>query len=365
MADIQKLTYPYFTDNETRLEANTLNPIIAKINEVIDKVNGGVTPTVVATPVISISGTTATITCSTSGATIYYTTNGNTPTTSSTQYSSPITLSGACTIKAIATKSGMTNSAVKSVDYNPSISPEAQAALAKFSNLSSAQQTKVKNMVDTLVSAGIYSKIHYLSLPLVAGTVPEGLQNILSTETPPTIEFGTISNGLKFNDKGTVDLTGTINGTVDYDAISIALAIDRDTTATGNTTRAIVCNHTSGQSNSSRVWDDISNTRFAYKGYDGQKNIAVDANNEAVIIVSHDKTNSVEKYCYDGTGKITSSEDSVTPTNDGLVLSSTSSQASSSYNGWFSGTYKFVMLADTLTDAQISALNTAIRTFLA
>lgn len=120
MADIQKLTYPYFTDGTTQLNAANLNPIIAKINEVIDKVNGGVTPTqTVATPTISISGSTATITCSTSGATIYYTLNGNTPTTSSTQYSGPITLSGACTIKAIAVKSGMNNSSVASKSYTP------------------------------------------------------------------------------------------------------------------------------------------------------------------------------------------------------------------------------------------------------
>ena len=44
MTDIQKLSYPYFTDNTTALNATNLNPIIAKLNEVIDKVNGGVTP---------------------------------------------------------------------------------------------------------------------------------------------------------------------------------------------------------------------------------------------------------------------------------------------------------------------------------
>ena len=119
MANIQKLTYPYFTDGTTQLNAANLNPIVAKINELIDAV-GGSTPTqTVATPTISISGTTATISCSTSGATIYYTTNGNTPTTSSTQYSSPITLSGACTIKAIAVKSGMNNSSVANQSYTP------------------------------------------------------------------------------------------------------------------------------------------------------------------------------------------------------------------------------------------------------
>ena len=121
MADIQQLTYPFFTDGTTPLNASNLNQIVSKINELVVKVNGGVTPTQVATPTISISGTTATISCSTSGATIYYTTDGNTPTTSSTQYSSPITLSGACTIKAIAVKSGMTNSQVAEQSYTPAI----------------------------------------------------------------------------------------------------------------------------------------------------------------------------------------------------------------------------------------------------
>ena len=122
MANIQKLTEPYFVNGSTQLNAENLNPIIAKLNEVIDQVNSGVSPTptqTVETPTISISGTTATIGCATAGATIYYTTNGNTPTTSSTQYSSPITLSGACTIKAIAVKSGMTNSEVASQSYAP------------------------------------------------------------------------------------------------------------------------------------------------------------------------------------------------------------------------------------------------------
>lgn len=76
---------------------------------------------VVATPVITITDLyTATIACATDGATIYYTLDGSTPTSSSTAYSDAITLTDTCTIKAIAVKSGMTDSEVASEDYtNP------------------------------------------------------------------------------------------------------------------------------------------------------------------------------------------------------------------------------------------------------
>jgi hypothetical protein len=58
-----------------------------------------------------------TITCETEGATIYYTTDGNNPTASSSIYSDPISVSETTTIKAIAIKDGMTNSAVATAEY--------------------------------------------------------------------------------------------------------------------------------------------------------------------------------------------------------------------------------------------------------
>lgn len=60
--------------------------------------------------------TTRTVTLSspTSGTTIYYTTNGSTPTTNSAVYNGPITLNNTSTVKAIAVKSNWANSEVVS-----------------------------------------------------------------------------------------------------------------------------------------------------------------------------------------------------------------------------------------------------------
>lgn len=55
--------------------------------------------------------------CSTAGAAIHYTTDGSDPTTSSPTYSAAIPVNATTTIKALAEKSGMTNSAVASATY--------------------------------------------------------------------------------------------------------------------------------------------------------------------------------------------------------------------------------------------------------
>ncbi|MBP0984103.1 MAG: chitobiase/beta-hexosaminidase C-terminal domain-containing protein [Oscillospiraceae bacterium] len=77
----------------------------------------------VATPVITPkSGTFTgsqeiTITCRTEGADIYYTTDGKTPTTSSTRYTGAFTVSATTTVKAIAVKLGMSDSDVVSAKF--------------------------------------------------------------------------------------------------------------------------------------------------------------------------------------------------------------------------------------------------------
>src|SRR5205814_3913005 len=87
-----------------------------------------------ATPVLSpaggtyLSSVTVTITDTTQGAAIYYTTDGSTPTSASTRYTSAFAVTQNATVRAIAAASGMTDSDVASAAYaikvtTPTVSP--------------------------------------------------------------------------------------------------------------------------------------------------------------------------------------------------------------------------------------------------
>ena len=86
-------------------------------------VSGAASTPQAATPIISPaagsypSSVPVSITDSTGGSVIYYTTNGTTPTTSSTKYTGAFTLTSSATVQAIAAASGFTNSAVSSAAY--------------------------------------------------------------------------------------------------------------------------------------------------------------------------------------------------------------------------------------------------------
>ena len=78
---------------------------------------------VVAAPTFSVpagavaEGTEVTISCATEGATIYYTTDGTNPTAASTVYSTPVVINEALTLKALAVKDGMDDSAIATAEY--------------------------------------------------------------------------------------------------------------------------------------------------------------------------------------------------------------------------------------------------------
>ena len=101
----------------TSINNNIQNTVIAFYKKTTDT-------NTVATPTFTpADGTTfedeqeISISCATTGATIYYTTDGGEPTTSDALYAGPFTITETTTVKAIAVKSGMTNSAVASATY--------------------------------------------------------------------------------------------------------------------------------------------------------------------------------------------------------------------------------------------------------
>lgn len=83
----------------------------------------GVNATAVATPTATpVTGAVAeetevTLACETSGAEIHYTTDGSAPSSGSMLYSEPLVVYGPMTIKAIAVKNGMADSAVLTAAY--------------------------------------------------------------------------------------------------------------------------------------------------------------------------------------------------------------------------------------------------------
>jgi hypothetical protein len=139
----------------------------------------------VATPTFSAAGGTysstqsVTISTSTSSATIYYTTNGSTPTTSAAVYSGPISVASTETIKAIATASGDTTSAVGSATYTIHLSKAATPAFSEAGGTYSSAQTV------TLSTATPSATIYYTtngSTPTTSSAVYTGPISVSVTE---------------------------------------------------------------------------------------------------------------------------------------------------------------------------------------
>lgn len=107
-------------DIKIEIVANSGSEEVAFDNIVLSY--GETTPTV-STPTLNPGAGTyndevvVTISCATDGATIYYTTDGNDPTTASFVYSAPLTFTSDTTLKAFATKDGHDDSAIATAVY--------------------------------------------------------------------------------------------------------------------------------------------------------------------------------------------------------------------------------------------------------
>ncbi len=183
---------------------------------------------------------TVTITTATSGATIRYTVDGSTPSSSvGTVYTGPVTISSSRTLKAIAYQAGSNNSSVTSATYTiTSLSPvvfEAESATRTTSGTAATTDTDASASGGarvTLNSTGTGSWVEFTTPSIPAGTYTLGmsyktnnnrgilnlkvdgvqiggtLDQYASTASYPTRTFGTVT----FTTAGTHKIRLTVTG---------------------------------------------------------------------------------------------------------------------------------------------------------
>ncbi|MGA3047488.1 MAG: chitobiase/beta-hexosaminidase C-terminal domain-containing protein [Terracidiphilus sp.] len=128
------------------------------------------------------SSQSVTISDTTAGTTIYYTTDGSTPSTASTVYSGPITVNTTETLEAIATKAGFTNSPVAIAAYT--ITPVEQTLPAPTFAPPAGSYSSSQSV--TISDATTGTTIYYTtdgSTPSTASTVYSGPITVSTTET--------------------------------------------------------------------------------------------------------------------------------------------------------------------------------------
>ena len=120
-------------------------------------------------------------------ATIFYTTNGSAPTTSSPVYSGPITVATTETLKAIATATGYSTSAVSSAAYTITLPAAAPTFSVAAGTYTSAQTVAISA---TMPSATIFYTTNG-SAPTTSSPVYSGPITVSTTETLQAIATAT------------------------------------------------------------------------------------------------------------------------------------------------------------------------------
>jgi len=216
------------------------------------------TGTYTAAQNVSISDTTA-------GAVIYYTTNGSTPTTSSSVYSGTITVAASETLKAIAVATGYTTSGVASASYtfvnpapvlsslSPAIATAGDAAFVLTINGTGLTASSVVYWGSSTITSQ-YVSANQLTIQVPAALVADaGTSTIYVVNPAPG---GGISNSLQFevNSLGSAataptytSVTATVTGgsAATY-AVSLPSSVASATVACLNLPTGATCSYSGG-----------------------------------------------------------------------------------------------------------------------